>query len=326
VSEPTYRKVRSLILANKFITAGLILVIFDIALGVIGQFWTPYSLSQTFGISQPPSWAHILGTDEFGHDVLSVMLASTLPTLEIGFAAGLFTSIVATLAGIVGGYYGGKISGVVLDVVTTTMLTIPGIVLLVVIASYFRAGSVSVNVALGYVIVIVGLAITSWAFGAKQIRAQVLSLSKRDYIIASRLLGEKSWRIIFTQILPPILPLFFAQFLFNTLYGILSLATAEYWGVLPANINNLGVMLFYIASNGAYLSNQWWWILGSIIPIIILGAGLGLINIGIDEFIDPRLKEVKPIAVPDVIKIPIEEERVEEIPISAITPQQRGRA
>ncbi|WP_338604713.1 ABC transporter permease [Sulfolobus tengchongensis] len=307
-------KLFKIIFGNKFIIAGLILLVIDFIIGIIGQFWTPYPLTETFAISAPPSLAHILGTDEFGQDVLSVMMKSTLPSLLVGVLSGALIAIISTLIGLLGGYYGGKISGVIIDIITTTTLTIPGVVLLVVIESYFRAGSVSINLTLSYIIVIIGLAITSWAFGAKQIRAQVLSISKRDYIVASRLIGEKSWRIIFEQIFPSILPLSIAQFLFGVLYGILSLITAEYWGVLPANINNLGTMLFYIASNAAYLSNQWWWILGAIIPIIILGSGLGLINIGIDEFIDPRLKEVRPTVVPEKIIIPIEQ-GLTEIPV-----------
>jgi len=309
-----YNRIRKTLFNNKFILAGIVIILVDFAIGIVGAFWTPYPVSETFGISLPPSSAHILGTDEFGHDVLSVMMASTLTSLIVGISVGALIAIISTLIGLFGGYYGGKISGVIIDILTITALTIPGVILLVIIEAYFRAASSTINITLSYIIVVIGLAITSWAFGAKQIRAQVLSISKRDYIIASRLIGEKSWRIIFNQILPSILPLTVAQFLFGVLYGILSLITAEFWGVLPTNINNLGTMLFFISSNGAYLSNQWWWILGAIIPIMVLGAGLGILNIGIDEFIDPRLKEVKPKVIPEKIVI-LEEQEIIEVPM-----------
>ena len=151
---------------------------------------------------------------------------------------------------------------------------------------------------------VLGLAITGWAFGAAQIRSQVLSLSRRDYILASKILGEKSWRILATQVLPPILPLAFMQFLYGVLYGVLSLTTIEFWGVLPSNLFNLGTMLNLISTNASYLSNQWWWILGSIFPILILGVGLGFLNIGMDEFTDPRLKKVRPLAQMWEVEIP----------------------
>ena len=192
------------------------------------------------------------------------------------------------------------------DVITTTALTIPGVVLLVVIGAYFRTASQGI----GYFIIVFALAITGWAFGAKQIRSQVLGLADREFILASKMVGERSYRIIFTQLLPPILPLMIAQFLFGTLYGILSLVTAEYWGVLAATTSNLGTMIAFIAANAAYLSNQWWWILGAILPIIVLGAGLGCLNLGLDEFIDPRLRVVK-VQVPlKDVAVPLDEGEV----------------
>ncbi len=277
------------IFANKFIAAGFILLLADLVMGIIGAFWTPYSVNSTFSFSSPPSWRHLLGTDAYGHDVLSEMLHDTLSTLLVGFGVGVLVALLSTLIGLLGGYYAGKVASVIIDIITITVLTIPGVILLVVMGSYFRTA----NLGLSYSITILALALVGWAFGARQIRAQVLSLSNREYIIASKLIGEKSYRIIFTQLLPPILPLTFAQFLFGTLYGVLSLVTAEFWGVLPATSSNLGTMLAFITTNAAYVSNQWWWILGAIIPILILGAGIGLLNIGIDEIIDPRLREIK---------------------------------
>lgn len=295
------------IVKNKFIFTGILLILLDIIIGIIGIMWTPYSINSSFAASQPPSWSHILGTDAYGHDVLSEMLRDTLPTLVVGFAVGALVALLSMVIGLLGGYYVGKSVGIIIDIVTITALSIPGVVLLVVISSYFRVA----NINIGYGTTIIALSLIGWAFGARQIRSQVISLSNREYIIASKLIGEKSYRIIFTQLLPPILPLVFAQFLFGTLYGILSLVTAEFWGVLPATSNNLGTMLALIAANAAYVSNQWWWILGAIIPIIIIGLGIGFLNIGIDEFIDPRLKEIKPPEIKRTVKIPTDEELIE---------------
>ncbi|BBD73260.1 hypothetical protein HS1genome_1649 [Sulfodiicoccus acidiphilus] len=303
MSSDILTKVRKTLFANRFLTAGIVLVLIDLAIGIVGRVWTPYPPGADFGISQPPSLAHLLGTDEFGHDVLSEMMYDTLPTLIVGFGVGLSIALISTVIGLVSGYYGRKVSGVVIDVLTTTALTIPGVVLLVVIGAYFRTASES----LGYLVIVFALAITGWAFGAKQIRSQVLGLANREYVLASKMLGEKWYRILFTQLLPPILPLTVAQFLFGTLYGILSLVTAEYWGVLAATTNNLGTMIAFIAANAAYLSNQWWWILGAILPIIILGGGLGCLNLGLDEFIDPRLKVVEPEVPLKDIELPIDQ-------------------
>ncbi|BBD73253.1 peptide ABC transporter permease [Sulfodiicoccus acidiphilus] len=288
-SSSMLRNVRTALSTNKYMTAGLAIVLADLVFGIIGALWTPYPPNAMFNPSQPPSLAHLLGTDGYGHDVFSEMMADTLPTLLVGFAVGLGNALIALVVGLVGGYYGEGIWGAVIDVATILALTIPGIILLVVIGAYFA----SAKAALGYGVVVLALSLTGWAWGAKVIRSQVLSISKEEYILASKIVGERSSRIIFGQVLPPVLPLAVGGFLFGTLYGILSLVTAEFWGVIPVSTQNLGTMLSLIASSGAYLTNQWWWILGAMLPILVLAVGIGFMNIGFDQIADPRLKEQK---------------------------------
>ncbi len=281
--------VKKYIFTNTFTTIGFLVLIADLVLGIIGHFWTPYSPTATFAPDLPPSLQHWLGTDTFGHDVFSVMLVSTLPTLLVGLGIGALTTLISTAIGILGGYYGARRTGVIIDVATILALATPGILILILLGAYFQSASSVI----GYDVVVLALAITGWAWGAKMMRAQVLSLSNSEYIIASKLIGEKSWRIMFQQILPPVVPLTMGQFLFGTLYGVLSLITAEFWGVIPVTTENLGTMLSLIASGSAYLVGDWWWILGAILPIVVMAIGIGFLIEGLDEISDPRLRKMK---------------------------------
>ncbi|WP_016730946.1 ABC transporter permease [Saccharolobus islandicus] len=292
--------IKKYILGNKLIATGFFIILADTILGIIGQFWTPYQPFSTFTPSLPPSFQHLLGTDVYGYDVFSQMLRFTLPTLLVGYAIGVITTIIAAIVSLLAGYYASKVVGTILDILLIVVLSIPGIVLLIVIGAYFE----SANLKVGYFTIILTLTLTGWAWGARNIRPQVMSLSNKDYIIASKLIGEKSWRIMFTQIMPPIIPLLVSQFLFGTLYGILSLATAEFFGAIPVTTENLGTMLSLIVSSAAYLSGNWWWILGAILPIIILAIGIGFMMVGFDEIADPRLRKIK-FSI-DKIEIPIQ--------------------
>jgi ABC-type dipeptide/oligopeptide/nickel transport systems, permease components len=129
-------KFTKIVLANKFLRIGFVITAALLVFAVLGQFWTPYPLSSNFGISQGPTLAHPLGTDEYGEEVLSVMMASTWPTLEVGLLTGALVALLSTLIGMIAGYYASKVVGSVVDVLTILMLTVPGIILVVDIYGY----------------------------------------------------------------------------------------------------------------------------------------------------------------------------------------------
>ncbi|MEB3691181.1 MAG: ABC transporter permease [Caldisphaeraceae archaeon] len=295
--------IKKTIFRNRLITVGVIIIIIDFVLGVVGQFWQPYSPAQIFVSGLPPSTSHLLGTDNYGHDVFSVMLISTLPTLLVGIGVGILTTLISSIIALLSGYYGYGRKGILIDMATILALAIPGIILLIIIGAYFASASK----AFGYFGIVLTLSVTGWAWGAKTMRSQVLSLSNREYILASKLIGEKPWKIMLDQLLPPIFPLVIGQFLFGTLYGILSLATAEFFGAIPVTTQNLGTMMSLISSSSAYLIGYWWWILGAILPIIIVAIGIGMLMIGLDEITDPRLKKIRVRFREPQISIPTDE-------------------
>jgi oligopeptide/dipeptide ABC transporter ATP-binding protein len=141
------------------------------------------------------------------------------------------------------------------------------------------------------------IAITTWAYSARTLRAQTLSLRNRDFVEASRVSGERSLRIILVEVLPNLIPIVAASFLFTTLAAIGAYVAIAFLGLAgsptssPPGLWNWGEMLREGFANNAVRSGWWWWWAPPGLAVAALGTGLALLNFGIDEFINPRLRE-----------------------------------
>ena len=135
------------------------------------------------------------------------------------------------------------------------------------------------------------IALTGWAWGARVLRAQTMSLRNRDFVEASRIIGESRMRIMAVEIAPNLLPILASSLLFTILYSIGAYVTLAYIGLTSTSVWNWGTMMFWAQANNAPLVNQWWWFVPPGVCIALVGTGLALINFGIDEFINPRLRE-----------------------------------
>ncbi|MET1017953.1 MAG: ABC transporter permease, partial [Leifsonia flava] len=137
------------------------------------------------------------------------------------------------------------------------------------------------------------LAITSWAGSARVLRAQTLSIRSRDYVSASRVAGERAWRVISVEILPNLLPVLASQFVFAIIAAILGEAGLSFLGLGASNSSTLGTMLFYAQNGFALPLGAWWWFGPPGLVIALFGMGLSLVNFSIDEIINPKLKNVR---------------------------------
>jgi oligopeptide/dipeptide ABC transporter ATP-binding protein len=235
-----------------------------------------------YPVPLPPSGAHLLGTTFYAQDVWSQLLWSTRATVLVGFLAGAIATALSVLVGVSAGYLRGR-ADEGLSLVSNVFLAIPGLPLLIVLASYTtRATSSALVIAL-----IVSL--TGWAYGARVLRAQTLSLRNRDFVEAARVSGEGSTRIIVVEVLPNLVPIVAASFLFTTLYAIGAYVALSFLG-LAGSQWNWGLMLYWAQSQSGVISGWWWWWVPPGVCIALLGAGLALLNFGIDEFINPRLR------------------------------------
>ncbi len=264
---------------------GLGIVGFFIILTVVGPWLAPDNPSSTaFPALLGPSAHHWLGTTSLGQDILSQLLVGARATMVVALVAGLVATLLSMVIGVSAGYLGG-VSDDGLSLLSNVFLAIPGLPLLIVIDSYLPVTSRSNEFAIGLII-----SLTGWAWGARVLRAQTMSLRNRDFVEAARIIGESRRRIMFTEIAPNLLPVLASSLLFTVLYSIGAYVTLAYIGLTSTAVWNWGTMLYWAQANNAPLSNEWYWFVPPGICIALVGTGLALLNFGIDEFINPRLR------------------------------------
>jgi peptide/nickel transport system permease protein len=296
----------------KVIAGIVILAVFGVV-AVIGRWMAPYSPNATdthhwvkrvlvdgtgagtnipavyYPLPLPPSAAHWLGTTVFAQDAWSQLLAATEATLFVGLLAAAIATVLSVIVGVTSGYLGGA-ADEGLSLLANVFLAIPGLPLLIVLADYAPSAGTSI------VLVALIIAVTGWAYSARVLRAQTLSLRNRDFVEAARVSGESRLRIILVELLPNLIPIVAASFLFTTLYAIYAYVAIAFLGLAgsptssPPGLWNWGEMLREGFANNAIRGGWWWWWAPPGLCVALLGTGLALLNFGIDEFINPRLR------------------------------------
>jgi peptide/nickel transport system permease protein len=264
---------------------GLIIIGFFLVLMIIGPYLAPFSPDNTsFSPNLTPSAHHWFGTTSLGQDIFSQTLVGARATMLVALVAGLAATLLSIIVGIAAGYIGG-VTDDGLSLLSNVFLAIPGLPLLIVIDSYLPVNSRSNSLVIGLII-----SLTGWAWGARVLRAQTMSLRNRDFVEASRIIGESRFRVMFFEVAPNLLPILASSFLFTLLYSIGAYVTLAYIGLTSTAVWNWGTMLFWAQANNAPLSGEWYWFVPPGICIALVGTGLALLNFGIDEFINPRLR------------------------------------
>jgi peptide/nickel transport system permease protein len=294
------RGIRRAITSNGKVAAGSVILAFFILLALVGPIHQGLqTLSHNFGFTLPtviplydpsrtsgllhiaPSAEHWLGTTTIGQDLFSQLVYGTSGTIFWSLFTGLLVASISVLIGLVGGYFGGIVDEI-LSLLTNVFLVLPGLPLMIVLAAYFPRGPITVS------LVIVA---TSWAWGARILRAQTMSLRAREFVAASRSSGEHTWRIIFLEIFPNEVGIVAANFVSTTINVVLSWTALEFLGLGAPNSVSWGSMLYWAQNSSALFSGLWWWFVPPGLCIALLGLGLALINFGIDEIADPRLRK-----------------------------------
>jgi peptide/nickel transport system permease protein len=273
---------RGRLATNRKAAAGIIVIGIYVVFAIIGPWVAPFDPSaRSEDILQPPSWHHLLGTTHIGQDIFSQILVGTRGVMYVGFLAGAVATALSVLVGVTAGYLGGA-SGESLSAFSNVFLVIPALPLIIIVTSSLP-GSGDTTIAL-----IIGA--TSWAWGARILRAQTLSLRHRDYVEAARSSGEKGWRIIFFEILPNLTAVIASGFVGTVIFAVMSEITLAFIGVSGSTDWNWGTVLYWAQSQLAIDQKAWWWFVPAGLAIALLGTGLALLNFGIDEFVNPRLR------------------------------------
>ncbi|SDS92226.1 ABC transporter permease [Paraoerskovia marina] len=254
------------------------IVLFALFGPLIGQF-DPRDSSNPALV--PPDSTYWMGTTSLGYDVFAQLAVGARTSLFVGITAGLLAVTLSILFGVVAGYVGGWTDEVLYTIIGV-MLVIPGLPLAIVISTLVPGRSALLVAAI--------LGVTGWAGSAVVLRKQAQSLRNRDYVAASRIAGERPLRIVAVEILPNLLPLLTAQFLFGVIFAILGEAGLSYLGLGPTGSISWGTILNEAQAGGALTRGAWWWFIPPGILIALVGTSLALINFSIDEVINPKLR------------------------------------
>src|SRR6185437_888538 len=277
----------SLVLANPKARFGLVIVAFMIVVAVIAPLISVAHPNEfnLLAARQSPSWKHLFGTTDQGSDIFSQVVVGARRSLLLGATAGALATAVAAVLGITAAYMGGLVDEVV-NFLTNVFLTIPAIPLLVVISGYVK------NRGMGTMIVV--LAVVLWAFEARVLRSQALTLKNRDFVLAAKAAGEPTWRIVFGELMPNMISRIAAGFVLVFYIALLTDSGLEFLGLGDMSKTSWGVTLYWAQTNSSVLQGEWWpfFFPGAALALTVLG--LVLVLAGIDEVSNPRLRAERP--------------------------------
>ncbi|MGV8847756.1 ABC transporter permease [Tessaracoccus sp.] len=268
---------------NKKSIAGLIILGFFLLVAIFAPWLAPFPATQINAKArlQPPSALNWLGTTHLGEDVFSQIIWGTRGVMVVGILATVIAITIAVVVGVVSGYTTGWKSES-LSALANVFLVIPGLPLIIIVASLFE------DPPLWVIATVLGL--TGWAWGARVLRAQTMSLRNRDFVLAAKANGEPLHRIIAVEMLPNLLGLIAASVVGTMTAAVIGLTTLSFIGVIPVSNYNWGTILNWASAQGAFRQNQWWWYVPPGLCIAAIGVALSLLNFGIDEYINPRLR------------------------------------
>lgn len=269
---------------NPPLAIGVVLLLILLLFCIVGPFFIDTSNADPLSVeaNQPPSSQHLLGTDRQGREIMAVMVAGTPLTLRIGVIAGLLGVGIGSFLAFVAAYYGGWVDNVIRSAVDIG-LTIPGLLVLIIIAVSLKQGLTVEQMAL----VVASLA---WLHPARTIRSQVLTMRERTWVQVARLSGMSGPEIILKELVPNLLPYLAAALVGAVSGAILASIGLEALGLGPMDSPTLGMTIYWTIYYSALLHGLWWWWAPPIVVIIILFVGLFNLSAGLDEIANPRLR------------------------------------
>ena len=271
-----------LIARNKVGLLGLFMALTIIAVSFIGPHVVPpETRANPSMINKPPSREYPLGTDFQGRNTLVMVIHGGRDVLTVAFLAGLLTTLIAVTVGAVSAFFGGAVDSIMMTI-TDIWLTIPRFLLLVVMATLVRLDDVWM--------LALFLAFFGWPGLARQIRSQVLSLKKREYVEAAQLLDLGAPHIILREVLPNMMNYIVIALINAMTTAIYSQTGLVFLGVVPFG-NNWGVMFsLAYAKNAIYNPNAAASLLAPMGAIILFQLSLVMLSRSLEEIFNPRLR------------------------------------
>ena len=265
---------------NRKARAGALLVFLFSLLALIGPWLVGDPQSFDAVPLSPPGLSHWFGTTGQGQDVLAQTVYGSRQTLLVAFVTGFGVVLLGALIGGIGGFLGGWVDDVT-SVFINIFLVIPGLPLMVILAAWLPSGPFTM---------IGVLVATGWAWNARVLRSKVLSLRKMDFVNAAIVSGEPAVSVLFREILPNMLSLLMTSLIGATVYAIGAQVGLEFIGLGDPSTVTWGTNLYWARNDSALLMGAWWTFIPAGLAIALVGFGLTLLNFGIDEVTNPRLR------------------------------------
>jgi peptide/nickel transport system ATP-binding protein len=261
---------------------GLGILALLVLVAVAAPMLAPYDPAERVGRPfAAPSGAHLLGTDDVGHDLLSELLYGARVSLLVGVVAALAATIVGAAVGVTAGYARGRVDPVLMRLVDV-VLALPALPLTIVIGVFAGPG-------LGTQILVITMVM--WAGVARELRAQVLSLRERDHIQALRAMGAGPWHVVPRHLLPAVAPLVVPQFVLATKTAILLEASLAFLGLGDISAKSWGTMLSLAHARSAFLTDAWlWWVIPPGLAIALTVLAFALLGHAFEERARPSLR------------------------------------
>jgi peptide/nickel transport system permease protein len=253
-------------------------------LALVGPLFTDHMPLDFSGpTDQPPSSDHWLGTTSSGQDVFTQFVYALRAAFVVGALGGGLAWLIGAIVGFTAGYRGGWVDDL-LNMLTNVVLVIPALAILIIVAAYLSMHS--------YVTEAILIGLTSWPWAARAVRAQTFSLKTRDFVGIARLSGRGSWQIIVKEIAPNMSSYLFMMWILLFGGAILIGASLDFLGLGPSESVSLGLMMNNAYTSSALLLGTWWWFVPPGVGIIAIVGGLYVMNVGLDEVFNPRLREL----------------------------------
>lgn len=279
---------------NGKLLTGAAIIATILLMGILGRFFWDTNLAFTAAspLNLPPvgfvnsrgqegTWEHPLGTENSGRDMLALLIVGAPNSFLIGVVAATVGMSIGIVLGFSAGFIGGRVDDVIRLMADVT-ITIPALMVLIVIQSVMRQVEIPTMALL--------IAAFAWPSPTRLIRAQVLTMRESGYVQMAKLSGASTFSIMFREILPNLLPYLAASFIGNATGAILAAVGLETLGLGPQRVPTLGGTIYDAIEGAALLRNMWWWWGIPTILLALMFIGLLLVNLGLDEIANPRLR------------------------------------
>jgi peptide/nickel transport system permease protein len=272
-----------LLLANPKSRLGLGIIAFIVLLTAIGPYFASKDPNafNLLAARQAPSWHHLFGTTDQGSDVFAQVVVGARRSLLLGFAAATLATSIATILGVLAAYSGGLVDEGI-NALINIFLVLPTIPLLI-----FISGSLKSR---GLWTMVLCLGLVLWAFEARILRSQALSLRNRDFVLAAKAAGESTHRVIFGELMPNMISRIAAAWVLVFYIALLTDAGLEFLGLGSLQKPAWGVTLYWAQTNSAVLQGEWWSFIAPGAALALTVLGLTFLLAGIDEVSNPRLR------------------------------------